>query len=203
MTIITGKIAVLLPLGLDLKRFDEHQPNLENEIPLILWNHRWEADKNPEAFFSALYRLVEDGYEFNIALAGENFRQQPDEFERAKDFFGERVLHYGYMESFAEYATLLWQSDYVISTAYQDFFGISVAEAMYCGCIPSASESPELSRHCIPESYHSRLSFRETANSTDLPQISSNRCNYAKWTPSQLPKTTSDNTTGHSWHPHL
>lgn len=45
-------------------------------------------------------------------------------------------MHYGYVETFAEYARLLWQATHVVSCAYQDFFGISMCEAIYCGCLP-------------------------------------------------------------------
>ncbi len=154
------KKSQVLSLGIDLKRFDEHKTDINNEIPLILWNHRWEADKNPEAFFSALYRLDEDGFNFNLALVGENFRQQPQEFEEAKDYFGERVLHYGFVESFADYAALLWQSDYILSPSYQDFFGISVAEAIYCGCIPVLANRLNYP-YLIPPDYHKACLFRE------------------------------------------
>jgi hypothetical protein len=40
------------------------------------------------------------------------------------------------MPDAAAHARLLWQADYVISTAYQDFFGAAVTEAIYCGCVP-------------------------------------------------------------------
>ena len=36
----------------------------------------------------------------------------------------------------AAYRNLLNQADIVVSTAIQEFFGISVIEAMYCGCVP-------------------------------------------------------------------
>ncbi len=129
--------AQVLPLGLDLRRFDAHQVDRDPSQPsLILWNHRWEADKNPDLFFAVLYRLANEGIAFRVALAGENFQQEPTNFEQARRELGDRVVHYGYVADFAEYARLLWSADYVVSTANQDFFGIAIAEAMYCGCIP-------------------------------------------------------------------
>lgn len=156
--------ASVLPLGLDLRRYDAYRTeeankeNREIEPPLILWNHRWEEDKNPSAFFKALYGLVNRDIPFRVALVGENFRQQPTEFEEAREKLGARVTHYGYLDSFAEYARLLWSADYVVSTAYQDFFGIAIAEAIYCGCVPllpNRLNYPAL----IPSDFHSRCLF--------------------------------------------
>ena len=156
--------ASVLPLGLDLRRYDDfqqkHSTNTEYEAPLILWNHRWEADKNPSEFFEALDGLMSIDVPFRVGLAGENFQQSPDEFEAARVRLGERIVHYGYAASFEEYARLLCQSDYVVSTAYQDFFGIAVAEAIYCGCIPILARRlnyPDL----ILERYHDACLYPE------------------------------------------
>ena len=37
----------------------------------ILWSHRWEYDKNPEAFFGAIFRLLDSGARFELVLLGE------------------------------------------------------------------------------------------------------------------------------------
>jgi hypothetical protein len=53
--------------------------NLQSPIsegaPLIVWNQRWEYDKDPEAFFRALYVLAEEALDFQVALAGRSYRQ--------------------------------------------------------------------------------------------------------------------------------
>ena len=147
----------VLPLGVDLRRFDPFRAACDDP-PLIVWNHRWEPDKNPDAFFGALYRLQEDGLDFRVALLGQNFRQEPTEFEAARERLGERVIHYGYAEDFAAYARLLWSAQVVVSTAYHDFFGVSVTEAIACGCFPllvNRLNYPNL----IPEEFHAATLF--------------------------------------------
>lgn len=160
--------SVVLPVGLDLSRYDTYHPPAagpatcsggdRGRVPLIVWNHRWEYDKNPQDFFAALYTLADEGVPFEVALVGENTRQEPTEFEVARDRLGARVIQYGYMDSFADYARLLWQADIVVSTSKQDFFGISVVEAIYCGCWPLLADRlnfPAL----IPEQWHADLLF--------------------------------------------
>jgi glycosyltransferase involved in cell wall biosynthesis len=126
----------VLPVGCDLARLDAQRVAPERTgPPLILWNQRWEYDKDPESFFHALDVLVSEGTDLRVALAGSNVRQQATEFEAARAALGERVVHFG-RASASEYARLLWQSDVVVSTALHEFFGIAVVEAIYCGCFP-------------------------------------------------------------------
>ena len=40
----------VLYLGMNLSKFDQHKTQGQKN-PLVLWNHRWEYDKNPESFF--------------------------------------------------------------------------------------------------------------------------------------------------------
>jgi glycosyltransferase involved in cell wall biosynthesis len=123
------------------------------DAPLILWNHRWEFDKGPEVFFRTLYELDKRGLHFYLALAGENFQTVPKPFLEAKGFFGDRVLQYGYIPDKLEYQALLLQADIIISTAYQENFGISVLEAAASGChplLPARLSYPEI----LPDRYH-------------------------------------------------
>jgi len=150
---IRAKSAVL-PLGLALSDFEAHRPSERAAAaPLILWNHRWEFDKNPAAFFDALSALAEEGLQFRVAVLGECFSQQPGAFEHAKDVLGERIVQWGYAESFADYAAWLWRADILPVTSNQDFFGASVVEAVYCGCrplLPKRLAYPFI----IPEQFH-------------------------------------------------
>ncbi len=152
----------VLPLGLDLRRFDACRPRppAPSPQPLILWNHRWEYDKNPEDFFRTLYVLAERGLDFGLVILGERFRQQPSEFIEARRRLGDRVRHFGYVPDFAGYARWLWQADLLPVTSHHDFFGASVVEAIYCGCfplLPRRLSYPEL----IPSEYHDLCFYRD------------------------------------------
>jgi glycosyltransferase involved in cell wall biosynthesis len=98
--------------------------------PLIVWNHRWEFDKNPGAFFSALDRIDQMGIDFQVALLGENYQARPKAFVTAKSRFAEKIVQYGFVESREAYRKWLKKGAVVVSTANQENFGISVVEAV-------------------------------------------------------------------------
>lgn len=128
----------VLPLGLDLQALDAHRPAepLPPGPPLILWNHRWEYDKNPEAFFQALFQLSEQGLDFRLAVLGEGYPRSPAIFAEAKTRLSAHIAHWGYAADRADYVCWLWHADLLPVTAQQDFFGISVVEAAYCHTRP-------------------------------------------------------------------
>ncbi len=135
-------MSTVLPVGIDLSRFDRFNTgsNKHNRHPHILWNHRWEYDKNPETFFKAVYELKAMNTEFRLILLGEHFVSIPDEFTRAKERLDDKIVQFGFARNFDEYARLLWKSDIIPVTSYQDFFGISIVEAVYCNTIPLLPE---------------------------------------------------------------
>nr|WP_240386262.1 DUF3524 domain-containing protein [Balneola vulgaris] len=128
----------VLPLGLDLSRFDDYRDSDKEKQsePVILWNHRWEYDKRPKAFFKQLFRLKEHGHAFKLVVLGEQNDVNPPIFEEAKEHLKDEILHWGYANTFEEYARWLWRADILPVTSKQDFFGGSVVEAMYCDCHP-------------------------------------------------------------------
>ncbi|RME83244.1 MAG: DUF3524 domain-containing protein [Caldilineae bacterium] len=156
--------SVVLPVGLDLTGLDRQRPQARRQGPLhILWNQRWEYDKNPAAFFRALYALEEDGYDFRVSIVGENFRRQPAEFEEARHRLAGRIRHFGFQPDRNAYARVLWQADLVVSTAVHEFFGISILEAIYCECyplLPARLSYPEL----LPEPEHDAHLYRDEAD---------------------------------------
>lgn len=104
--------------------------------PLILWNHRWEHDKNPEAFFAALERLKARNVPFRLAVCGERFRRAPAVFEQARRSLADHIVQWGWLASRAAYEDLLQRCHLVVSTARQEFFGVSVLEAVWFGARP-------------------------------------------------------------------
>ncbi|HEX9872961.1 MAG TPA: DUF3524 domain-containing protein, partial [Deferrimonas sp.] len=160
LSLLSEKSAVL-PLGLDLQRFDSHRPTemkAAGAPPLILWNHRWEYDKGPEEFFAALYRLQEEGLDFEVAILGESYRKAPPVFAEARRRLGERIVQFGYAEDFADYARWLWRADILPVTSSHDFFGASVVQAIYCHCAPLLPRRLAYPEH-LPESLQGRFLY--------------------------------------------
>ncbi len=157
----------VLPLGIDYSPLPcaaledcvlaKHEQN-----PVILWNHRWEYDKNPGEFLEVLLSLVSRGLDFRVILLGESFRHKPGEFETACARLGSRVIHRGFAEKRSDYARLVGMGNLLPVTSIHDFFGISVCEAIYSGAfplLPRRLSYPEL----VPEEFHEEV-FYESAN---------------------------------------
>jgi len=124
---------------------------------LVLWNHRWEYDKNPEAFFDALFTLADEGVAFQVAILGEQFRHSPEIFDEARARLGERVVQFGFAESAEAYAGWLRAADVLPVTSNQDFFGGSIIEAVHCGAVPILPR-----RLAYPEHFDGLDCFYET-----------------------------------------
>lgn len=133
-----AKKSETLKLCMDLQAFDAHEerPSEKEETPLILWNHRWEYDKNPMSFFRVLNILRKRRLGFRVALLGQHFETEPAYFAKAKEQLGSRIVQYGHLDNFSDYAKWLWRADIAPVTSIQDFFGGSVVESIYCGAIP-------------------------------------------------------------------
>jgi glycosyltransferase involved in cell wall biosynthesis len=134
---LQNKAAVLNP-GIDFSEFPA--PEMRNKThgnpPVIVWNHRWEHDKNPDFFFTTLYELDKQNVNFHLIVLGQSFQRKPDIFDEARERLSHRILHFGYVKSRQEYIKLLCKADIVVSTALHEFYGISVIEAVRAGCVP-------------------------------------------------------------------
>jgi glycosyltransferase involved in cell wall biosynthesis len=102
----------------------------------ILWAARWEHDKNPDDFFKALSLLREQGVAFRLNVIGEQFKEIPAVFEKAQREFSSCIDRWGFQKTRKEYTQALLDSDVIVSTAYHEFFGISIIEAASVGVLP-------------------------------------------------------------------
>ena len=147
--------SLVLPVGIDpellaIERRDDGGP------PIVVWNHRWEYDKDPATFFASLRELVGRGIAFRVAIAGERFQTVPEEFDAARRDLSDRLVHFGTLPR-AKYVDLLRRSAIVVSTAHHDFFGLAIAEAAAAGAVPVVPNrlaypellSPRLASECV------------------------------------------------------
>jgi len=131
-----GKSEVIYP-GIDVNAITQKLPNpvIKDNVPLIIWNHRHEHDKNPQTAFRVLERLSRRKVPFKLALLGERFKKSPSAFDRARRKLSEHIV----IDDFPgrdEYYHWLSRGDIVISTAIQENFGLSIIEAAAAGCRP-------------------------------------------------------------------
>lgn len=144
--------SAVLPLGIDFGRLDPPLPVPEGRPPLILWNQRWEYDKNPARFVDTLLQLAGEDITFEVALCGERFGLKTPEVDRGITRLGDRVIHNGYAND-ETYRQLLWAATVTFSTAWHEYFGISILEAVHCHTLPLLP--PRLSYpEIIPAAFH-------------------------------------------------
>ena len=168
--------AIVMPLGLAPDLFDPADrperptgPTSRPDRPTgptIIWNHRWEYDKNPEQFFETLFDLQRADVPFRLIVAGQSFRQAPPIFAAAQSVLKDRIDHFGYVPNRTAYLQLLRRADIVVSTAYHEFFGLAVLEAIAAGCFPLLPDRlsyPEL----LPTQTHAQHLYRDSAQLHD------------------------------------
>lgn len=141
----------VLHLGMELQAFDPPPKPSTADLPLILWNHRWEYDKAPTIFFEALFRLKAENIPFQVIVLGEHYGKTPAIFAKAKQQLANEIIHFGYTKDRADYIKWLWAADILPVSSIQDYFGGSVVEAMYCGTYPLLPNRLAYPEH-IPES---------------------------------------------------
>ena len=127
--------AEVLPVPMTIKT--NRTKTTLNKPAEIVWNHRWEYDKQPDVFFNALYALKKQGYDFKLHVLGQSFRNIPSCFDEAKITLKDEIISYGF-QSKERYIEILSTADFIVSSAAHDFQGISLQEGMICGCTPIA-----------------------------------------------------------------
>lgn len=152
----------VLPLGLHLQKLEAHKPSEVTKPPcsVVLWNHRWEYDKNPDTFFNALFKIAARGIDFKLVVLGQSFERYPPIFDQAKQQLSNKIIHWGFATSFEEYGKWLWTADLLPVTSTQDFFGASIVEAMYCNTVPLLPNRLAYPEH-IPSRYHPSYIYEE------------------------------------------
>lgn len=155
----------VLPVGIELETLQTGKEDtaapMSDTRPLILWNQRWEYDKQPARFFEALSQVWAEGFRFRLALCGQVFGKRPSAFDQAVTQFADALVHVGYADP-ATYYRLLWQADITVSTAVHEFFGISILEAIACRTFPILPQRlsyPEL----IPTDAHDACLYANKA----------------------------------------
>ncbi|MBI35679.1 MAG: glycosyl transferase family 1 [Flavobacteriales bacterium] len=128
--------------GVDVPR--ENLKKLSS-TPTILWNHRWEYDKNPDLFIRGLEHLQNISIPFKLIVLGKGTEKKEIKSKIEKQFKKE-LIHCGYTENKKQYFKLLSEATHLPVTSMHDFFGIGVAEAMSYGCyavLPNHQAYPE------------------------------------------------------------
>jgi len=160
--------------------FLDHLPGLSEVIPVpisryytntdkdpfkhpvqIVWNHRWEYDKQPQVFFAAIERLISDGYEISLHVMGQSFRETPDCFAEFRHNYANNIVTWGH-QPFEEYMRILKTADIAVSAALHDFQGLGMLEAIAAGCIAVAPN-----RMAYPEYLPDELLY-EVGDNEDL-----------------------------------
>lgn len=152
--------SAVLPVPFDARGLEElatrdARPRRPRAPARILWNHRWEHDKNPERFFETLFRLADEGLPFEVAVLGQSFERRPAIFERARERLGDRIVVWGYRESRRDYAAEMARCDVAVSTAAHEFQGLAVLEAAACGAVPLVPDAL-----AYPEIWPEELRYR-------------------------------------------
>jgi len=130
------KLSRVLPVPLDLQGETPCADPRPEGAPIILWNHRWEHDKNPASFLNTVMTLAAEPLEFRVAVVGQSFRQIDPLFQDAKLALEGRIEAWGHVASRKEYLALLRRCHIVVSTARHEFQGLSIMEAVAQGCRP-------------------------------------------------------------------
>lgn len=148
----------VMHLGLDLQGWERHKeagPGVRREdVPTILWNHRWAWDKGTDAFMAFAREVLQRDLPAQFVILGKSFSRMPKGWESLRDELGERCLHWGYAETREAYISWLWQCDVVPVAPQQEYFGLSVVEAMRCEVMPWVPNA-----HAYPETTPKEIGF--------------------------------------------
>lgn len=135
------------------------QKTSEKKRLKVLWNHRWEYDKNPELLINIIERAHHELPNICFDICG--WESPRSELREHLNFFlGKNVDHLGFYSSKNAYQSALISSDIVLSTAIHEFYGISVLEGICFGLdpiLPNRLSYPELYKSKFPNQFYNDL----------------------------------------------
>ena len=130
----------------------------------LVWNHRWEYDKNPDGLLALAQGIADRGLDCQLHVVGQQFRRRPEAFTSLQGMLQQAGMlgRWGYIEQRSEYLRLLSDSDIVLSTALHDFQGLSVLEGCALGCTPLVPDGL-----AYPEWISEEFRYRDTGHAVD------------------------------------
>lgn len=133
---VENRIGVLPP-GIDAAAIRDTPPRPKPDgPPVVLWNHPWVEDQNPELFFETLDHLKQEGVPFRLVAVGISVRKYPEVFQEARRRLSDRILQFGYVPGREQYLANIRASDIVVSTARREWFPLATVEAAIAGTTP-------------------------------------------------------------------
>jgi len=146
-------------VGIDIDKIDS-VPFQVNEIklPTLLWNNRWDDDKNPKLFLRLCRYLNRKQIKFNLILLGEKGNESEHCSTLLEKEFSKYILHSGYVKDYSTYINLIRRSSILPVCSDHDFYGISVMEAVINGVLPILPID-KVYQEFIPVSFHRDLYY--------------------------------------------
>jgi glycosyltransferase involved in cell wall biosynthesis len=151
----------ILPVPLT-EEFESYRSS-PKDPSLIVWNHRWEWDKQPKRFLAALRRLSEDGIDFRLAMMGCGGGRD-NTFAGDAAALAKHIVHWGEADA-ATYRQWIRKAGIGVSTAVHDFQGLSMLEVAQAGAtavVPRRLAYPE----CLPGAHFYEGSATDAAKDT-------------------------------------
>lgn len=144
----------VLPPGIHLPPVPENALQRPLHRPVrLLWNHRWARDKHPEHFVATCNALRERGTPFEVDLLGPGPRTEDSPLLEWAHAHPEQVASSEPAADRSAYAARLAAADVIAHDPLQEYFGISVVEALHAGVLPVLPKA-----HAYPE-YASAFPF--------------------------------------------
>eukprot|EP00516_Mucochytrium_quahogii_P005912 CAMPEP_0203747974 /NCGR_PEP_ID=MMETSP0098-20131031/2972_1 /ASSEMBLY_ACC=CAM_ASM_000208 /TAXON_ID=96639 /ORGANISM=" , Strain NY0313808BC1" /LENGTH=349 /DNA_ID=CAMNT_0050636575 /DNA_START=358 /DNA_END=1407 /DNA_ORIENTATION=+ len=158
----------------------------------IVWAHRWEHDKGPEAFITVLELFQNVEIEsrdkvISLSVLGDVSPSARPAFESALEKVRQigtiNIVNWGRVESRDDYISILRKCDVAVSTSLHEFFGVSMVEAATCGAYPICPNRlsyPELfPKECLYNT--TKQLFKKLKEFARRPQLPRQKLSNPDW----------------------